>query len=135
MARKKGTRVKKAVKEILDKTTVDEKIIANINESMRRDDKKLSLLSIDFLKKEQSQTQLTVMKDAISLLTQEQMNILMLTEAKKDYIYKVISSPLAPEKKFSPNRIAIIFMGATFGLILGILLVLIIHSRKKSLSH
>jgi len=33
MARKKGTRVKKAVKELLDKTTVDEKIIANINEN------------------------------------------------------------------------------------------------------
>ena len=33
MARKKGTRVKKAVKRILDKTTVDEKIIANIDEN------------------------------------------------------------------------------------------------------
>tara|TARA_B100000131_G_C17752010_1_gene465561 strand:- start:206 stop:487 length:282 start_codon:yes stop_codon:yes gene_type:complete len=33
MARKKGTRVKKAVKKILDKTTVDEKIMENINEN------------------------------------------------------------------------------------------------------
>ena len=33
MARKKGTRVKKAVKKILDKTNVDEKIIANIDEN------------------------------------------------------------------------------------------------------
>ena len=33
MSRKKGTRVKKAVKKILDKTTVDEKIMNNINEN------------------------------------------------------------------------------------------------------
>ena len=33
MSRKKGTRVKKAVKKILDKTTVDEKIMENINEN------------------------------------------------------------------------------------------------------
>ena len=29
MARKKGTRVKKAVEKILDKTTVDEKVISH----------------------------------------------------------------------------------------------------------
>ena len=33
MSRKKGTRVKKAVKKILDKTTVDEKIKENINKN------------------------------------------------------------------------------------------------------
>ena len=33
MARKKGTRVKKVVKKILDKTTVDEKIIGHIDEN------------------------------------------------------------------------------------------------------
>ena len=33
MARKKGTRVKKAVKKILDKTTVDEKIVTHIDEN------------------------------------------------------------------------------------------------------
>ena len=33
MAQKKGTRVKKAVKKILDKTTVDEKIIGHIDEN------------------------------------------------------------------------------------------------------
>ena len=33
MARKKGTKVKTAVKKILDKTTVDEKVIAHIDEN------------------------------------------------------------------------------------------------------
>ena len=33
MARKKGTKVKKAVQKILDKTTVDEKVIGHINEN------------------------------------------------------------------------------------------------------
>ena len=33
MARKKGTRVKKAVEKILDKTTVDEKVIGHIDEN------------------------------------------------------------------------------------------------------
>ena len=32
MARKKGTKVKTAVKKILDKTTVDEKVVAKYNE-------------------------------------------------------------------------------------------------------
>ena len=33
MARKKGTKVKTAVKKILDKTTVDEKVIGHIDEN------------------------------------------------------------------------------------------------------
>ena len=33
MARKKGTKVKKAVEKLLDKTTVDEKVIAHVNEN------------------------------------------------------------------------------------------------------
>tara|TARA_R110000796_G_scaffold236301_1_gene355673 strand:- start:89 stop:382 length:294 start_codon:yes stop_codon:yes gene_type:complete len=33
MALKKGTRVKKAVKKILDKTTVDEKVIGHVNKN------------------------------------------------------------------------------------------------------
>jgi hypothetical protein len=33
MARKKGTRVKKAVKKLLDKTTVDEKVITHVDEN------------------------------------------------------------------------------------------------------
>ena len=33
MSRKKGTKVKRAVKKILDKTTVDEKIIGHIDEN------------------------------------------------------------------------------------------------------
>ena len=33
MARKKGTKVKTAVKKILDKTTVDEKVVAKYNEN------------------------------------------------------------------------------------------------------
>ena len=33
MARKKGTKVKKAVNKLLDKTTVDEKVIAHVDEN------------------------------------------------------------------------------------------------------
>ena len=33
MSRKKGTKVKRAVKKILDKTTVDEKVIKHVNEN------------------------------------------------------------------------------------------------------
>jgi hypothetical protein len=33
MARKKGTKVKKAVEKLLDKTTVDEKVIAHVDEN------------------------------------------------------------------------------------------------------
>tara|TARA_Y100000592_G_C5354172_1_gene260329 strand:+ start:51 stop:329 length:279 start_codon:yes stop_codon:yes gene_type:complete len=33
MSRKKGTRVKKAVEKILDKTTVDEKVVKHVNEN------------------------------------------------------------------------------------------------------
>ena len=33
MTRKKGTRVKKAVEKLLDKTTVDEKVVKHVNEN------------------------------------------------------------------------------------------------------
>ena len=52
-------------------------------------------------------------KYSISELLKDQLQNLMFTESKKDYIFSYIDSPYVPEKKSKPSR-ALICIFSTF---------------------
>jgi len=93
-------------------------IILNINESMRELDKQSSQRSIDFLNESTQSTSVRSINDVISVLLENQMQTLMLANSQKDYVFKIIESPIAPEKKSGPGRalicILITFLGGLF---------------------
>lgn len=108
-------------------------IIQRINSHMRDLDKIEAINSIDFLNSSAQKAQLSGLKDVISNLLETQMRILTLAEASEYYIFKIISSPLAPEKKSGPSRAIICIIGVFFGLFIGIVISLTAHyvgSRK-----
>mgnify|MGYP006136632829 FL=1 len=94
---------------------------------MRDIDKKAAENSINFLSKISGETNLFELKEGISKLLESQMQILMLTEASKDYIFKSISSPRVAEKKSSPSRATICILGTILGFIFSILIVIAQH--------
>lgn len=87
-------------------------IINEINKSMRDEERQKVTRSIEFLENEFQKVQYSEIKEAITLLQQREMKSLMLIESNEDFIFKILSSPVAAEKKISPNRI-IISIGVT----------------------
>tara|TARA_B100001057_G_scaffold63877_1_gene57433 strand:+ start:347 stop:1306 length:960 start_codon:yes stop_codon:yes gene_type:complete len=102
-------------------------IIKNINESMREIDKQSALNSINFLNESSQVTNLIEIKEVLAQLLEGQMQKLMLASANKNYIYKEIESPVAPETKSSPSRGMICILGTILGGIFGILLAFVSH--------
>ena len=105
-------------------------IIQNINDYMRELDKTIAQNSIDFLNSSAQKTNLTEIKIVISKLIENQIQILTLAEATKDYVFKPLSSPFAPEKKSSPSRSRISVMGTILGFMFSILISLLLNYFK-----
>jgi len=74
-------------------------IINSINNLMREIDKSEAKNSIDFLNNTAQATQLSGLTDVISKLLEDQIRTLVLAESSSDYVFKIISSPIAPEHK------------------------------------
>ncbi len=106
-------------------------IIKNINESMREEDKLIAQNAIDFLNKTSKETNIKEIQDSIARLLEGQMQDLMLASVSTNYIYKVINSPLSPEKKTSPSRALICILGTFLGGIIGVFLSFIQNYRDK----
>jgi len=102
-------------------------IINNINNHMRELDKNLAVNSIDFLNIRAQEASLSEIKAVISQLLQSQMQTLTLAESTKDYVYKILSSPIAPEKKSEPSRALICILGTFLGGIFSVVLSIFLH--------
>jgi hypothetical protein len=105
-------------------------IVKNINESMREIDIKNAQSSIKFLNESTKSMNIQSIKEVISSLLESQMQILMFASSSNDYVFKVIDSPIVPEKKSSPNRALICILGTILGGFLGLLYVLFQSYRK-----
>jgi LPS O-antigen subunit length determinant protein (WzzB/FepE family) len=108
-------------------------IIQNINESMREHDKKVSMNAINFLNESSTNTRLSKLKETIAQLTESQMQTLMMASISESYIFKTIESPVVAEEKTSPSRAIICILGTILGAIVGLLLAIIAHFKKKDL--
>ena len=105
-------------------------IIENINRSMRNADKISAQNSVNFLNDLSNRTKLTEIKEVIATLLAQQIQKLMLTEANQDYVFKVISSPYAPEEKSKPSRALILISGSILGLMMGLFFAFFMNSLK-----
>ena len=98
---------------------------------MRENDEEIAKKSISFLNKEFQDTKITSIKEAISILLQNQMQTLMLTASNDAYVYKIIDSAIAPEEESRPNRVLIVVLGAFLGMIFSVLIV-VFRSYKST---
>ena len=58
----------------------------------------------------------------------------MLSSSGEYYVFKIIDSPVAPEKKSGPSRDIICIMGTFLGGIISILIALILNFRQSNKS-
>lgn len=97
---------------------------------MRQIDKSIAEESIKFLKDTSLNNNIADIDDSISSLLKEQLQNLMFTESRKDYIYSYIEAPYIPEKKSKPSRALICIMGTFLGGLIGVLSALILNFKE-----
>ena len=65
------------------------------------------------------------MKSSMNQLIQSQLETQMMAKISTNYALKIIEPPFIPEGKFKPSRSLVSLLGTVFGLVLGILWILI----------
>ena len=105
-------------------------IIKNINSTMQLEQKIFLENSINFLTDISKTNEIQTIKVAIANLIEAQIQSLMLTSSKKDYVYKTIDSPIVPYEKSSPTRSIICIIGTFLGFLIANLYVLVFHYLK-----
>lgn len=108
-------------------------IINNINNSMREIDKNKAQSSITFLNEQYALTSIQSIRLGISRLQEAQMQTLMLASSNDEYIFKILESPVIPERKSSPSRATICIVGTLFGGFISLIIVLLQLYVKNSL--
>jgi len=106
-------------------------IVLNINESMRLLDINSAKKSIDFLNDLSSKTNVQSIKEVILKLLETQMQTLMLASSNDAYVFKIIDSPIVPEKKSGPQRKFILIIGTILGGLTSIIIVSLINVRRS----
>ena len=107
-------------------------IVKNINNYMKKIDQAIAKNSIVFLESITKSTNLSEMKDTISLLLEDQVKVLMLAEASDNYIFSYIESPYVSEKKSRPSRFFIVFFGGFLGFAFSVLISTIRHLKNNN---
>ena len=103
-----------------------------IDQVMRDQDRQTAMKSIEYLNSLAPTVNYEEIKQALASLQQEQMKRLMMVEANKNYIFKVLDSPIVPEMKVKPKRSLIVILGTMLGMMLSVLGVLVLHYTRKS---
>lgn len=107
-----------------------EGIVRDLNRAIQRQDVREAEQAIMYLKGQIELTSLSEMRAVFFALIAEQTKTLMLAQANEEYLFKTIDPAIIPEERISPNRILISALSIIFGVILGILTV-IIHGMIK----
>lgn len=89
---------------------VIEGIIYEINENTRDYDIQIAKNTLIFLEEEALKTKTTEVKSSLSLLIQSQIEKITIAKATPQYLFKVLSPPIAPELKSKPSRILIVIL-------------------------
>jgi len=106
-------------------------IIEQVNELARKRDIALSSSALDYLNLNVKKTQVKDIKLRINELIESQLETLMLSNIKKDYLFTILDKSFVPEHKIKPFRSLIVLMGTLIGLIISSLYVLFINYYPK----
>ena len=104
-----------------------ELIVSEVNSFYRQKDKFESEKAVNFLNEQIVTANLSEVKEVVAKLLQDETQKLTLIEANQYYVFDYIDPPAVMEKKSEPKRFLICIIGAVFGSLLSIILVLTRH--------
>ena len=108
------------------------KLIADINEHMRREDVEASEARIAYLERKLSETNVAGMQQVFYQLIESETRTVMLANAQPEYVFKTIDPAVAPQEKSEPKRALIVVLAVMLGGMLGVFFVFLQAFFKKS---
>ena len=102
-------------------------IIQEVNSLRRQRDLAESKKALDYLYKESSLNNVSVVQQSISSLITSQLNTQMMANIKPDYMIQAFDKPFIPMEKSGPFRSIILVVGTLLGLILSSFFVIILY--------
>tara|TARA_B100001057_G_scaffold501031_1_gene619847 strand:+ start:2438 stop:3427 length:990 start_codon:yes stop_codon:yes gene_type:complete len=104
------------------------KIVENLNRKMKEEDVIEANRKILFLDNELAKTSFSEMRIVLSNLKKQQIRKIMIAESRKEYVFRVIDPPIAPELKSEPLRSIIVL---SIGFLSGIFFFLLAFMMRK----
>lgn len=106
-------------------------LVVAINQHMQEQDRIEALNSIEYLKKQITNTNIAEMRSIFYQLIEEQTKTLMLAEINNEYVFKTLSPSKVPEEKSKPKRALLVIFWVAFGGGLSVLIVLLRYFLTK----
>jgi LPS O-antigen subunit length determinant protein (WzzB/FepE family) len=108
-------------------------LIEDINKLFVTQDIQKSLNSVSFLESRLEKTNLSEVRKAMFRLIEQETKKLMIAQADKEYVFRVLDPAIAPERKSKPSRSFIVILSTTLGGIFAIFFLLILYSVNSPL--
>lgn len=102
-------------------------LVEDVNETMRRKEKKEAQQAIEYLKRQAAETSLADLDRVFFELMQSQMQRMMLAEVRREYVLATVDPAVSPEVKAAPQRALICIFGVLLGGLFGLIIVLVRH--------
>lgn len=110
-------------------------LIKDLNDSIRDREVKEAKKAIAFLNKQLQAEMLLEMRAMFFRLIQKQTEIIMLSNVRTDYLFRIVDPAIIPEIKSSPNRALICILGTLSGGFLSVLMVFLMNFLSKRRDH
>lgn len=114
-----------------------EKLVQDINEHMRTQDVQEAEASIAYLEDKLRQTNIAGMQQVFYQLIEQETRTVMLANAQREYVFKTVDPPVAPQEKSEPKRALIgviaTMLGGFFGVFCVLLMAFIRFAKEEKL--
>jgi len=105
-------------------------LVEDLNLYWRLQDKKQAQDSINYLQKQVEQTNNSEMQSIFYSIIAEQTQTMLLTEVRKEYLFKTLAPIVTPEQKSAPSRALLCAVGTFFGGLLSLIISFIYASAR-----
>tara|TARA_B100000963_G_scaffold232183_1_gene202731 strand:+ start:375 stop:1307 length:933 start_codon:yes stop_codon:yes gene_type:complete len=105
--------------------------VEEINSHMQKRKILSASRNIDYLQNQVEKTSIAEMQGVFYTIIEDQIKSKMLAEASPEYAFVVVNPSMVPGQRSAPNRALICVVGASLGLLLSVMSVLIIYFKKK----
>lgn len=107
-------------------------LVQDINKVMRERTIAETSQNLDYLNAQLQKTAVADMQSTFYKLIEEQTKSLMLAEVQEEFVFKTVDPAVVPELKNGPRRALICVLGTLLGGILGVMIVLVKFTFRKS---
>jgi len=106
-------------------------LVKEVNQHFQNRDVREASQNIDYLRAKIQETSIADMQSVFYRMIETQLKTLMLAEVSEEYLLKTVVQPKVPEIKSKPKRAFICVLGVILGSMTGVLIVVLLHFRKK----